>query len=167
MALIWWVFTFYRYNHGYTTQSIEPLYAEWFRRKMLFVWFIIIDRVQLIEIQIGTLISIYLAGFLGDVITHFKLPNFNDALHDEFMKWKHVPRYWPFVRGIHRFPVNSPHKGQWRGALISSLICVWINSWLNNRQAGNLRRYRANYDVIVINSTAVNSLRPSDAYMRR
>ena len=22
-----------------------------------------------------------------------------------------APRYWPFVRGIHRWPVNSPHKG--------------------------------------------------------
>ena len=37
--------------------------------------------------------------------------------HDEVIKWKHFPRYWPFVRGIHRSPVNSPHKGQWRGAL--------------------------------------------------
>ena len=37
--------------------------------------------------------------------------------HDDFIKSKHFPRYWPFVRGIHRSPVNSPHKGQWRGAL--------------------------------------------------
>ena len=32
--------------------------------------------------------------------------------HDDVIKWKHFPRYWPFVRGIHRSPVNSPHKGQ-------------------------------------------------------
>ena len=44
---------------------------------------------------------------------------------DDVIKWKHFPRYWPFVRGIHRSPVNSPHKGQWRGALIFSLICAW------------------------------------------
>ena len=44
--------------------------------------------------------------------------------HDDVIKWKHFPRYWPFVRGIHRSPVNSPHKGQWRGALMFSLICV-------------------------------------------
>ena len=31
--------------------------------------------------------------------------------HDEVIKWKHFSHYWPFVRGIHRFPVNSPHKG--------------------------------------------------------
>ena len=40
------------------------------------------------------------------------------------IKWKHFPRYWPFVRGIHRSLVNSPHKGQRRGALIFSLICA-------------------------------------------
>ena len=38
--------------------------------------------------------------------------------HDDVIKWKHFPRYWPFVRGIHRAPVNSPHKGQLRGALM-------------------------------------------------
>ena len=47
--------------------------------------------------------------------------------HDDVIKWNHFPRYWPFVRGIHRSPVNSPHKGQWRGALMFSLICAWIN----------------------------------------
>ena len=49
------------------------------------------------------------------------------ASHDDVIKWKHFPRYWPFVRGIHRSPVNSPHKGQWRGALMFSLICARIN----------------------------------------
>ena len=45
--------------------------------------------------------------------------------HDDVIKWKHFPRCWPFVRGIHRSsPVNSPHKGQWRGALMFSLICA-------------------------------------------
>ena len=38
--------------------------------------------------------------------------------HDDVIKWKHFPRYWPFVRGIRRWPVNYPHKGQWRGALM-------------------------------------------------
>ena len=65
--------------------------------------------------------------------------------HDDVITWKHFPRYWPFVREIHRSPVNSPHKGQWRGASMFSLICVWINGWVNNREAGDLRRYRAHY----------------------
>ena len=47
-------------------------------------------------------------------------------------------------------PVNSPHKGQWRRALMFSLICVWINGWVNNREAGDLRRYRAHSDVTVM-----------------
>ena len=63
--------------------------------------------------------------------------------------WKHFPRYWPFVRGIQRSPVNSPHR-QWRGALMFSLICAWINGWVNNREVGDLRRHRAHYDVIVM-----------------
>ena len=71
--------------------------------------------------------------------------------HDDVTKWKHFPRYWSFVRGIHRSPVNSPHKGQWRGALMFTLICARINGWVNNREAGDLRRNRAHYDVIVIN----------------
>ena len=71
-------------------------------------------------------------------------------LHDDVIKWKHFPRYWPFVRGIHRWPVNLPHKGQWREALMSSLICPWINGWIDNREAGDLRRNRAHYDVIVM-----------------
>ena len=59
---------------------------------------------------------------------------------------------FPFVRGIHRSPVNSPHKGQWRGALMFSLnlICVWINRWVKNREAGDLRRCRSHYDAIVM-----------------
>ena len=70
--------------------------------------------------------------------------------HDDVIKWKPFPRYWPFVRGIHRSPVNSPHKGQWRGALMFSLICARINGWVNNREAGDLIRYRAHYNVILI-----------------
>ena len=42
--------------------------------------------------------------------------------HDDVIKWKHFPRYRPFVREIHRSPLNSPHRGQWRGALLFSLI---------------------------------------------
>ena len=70
--------------------------------------------------------------------------------HDDVIKWKHFPRYWPFLRGIHRSPVNSPHKGQWDGALMFSLICAWINRWVNNHEAVDLRRYRTHYDVTVI-----------------
>ena len=75
---------------------------------------------------------------------------YSRRMHDDVIKWKHFPRNWPFVRGIHQSPVNSPHEGQWRGALMFSLICVWINDWVNNREAGDLRSYRAHYAVIVM-----------------
>ena len=52
-------------------------------------------------------------------------------------------------------PVTSPHLGQWRGALMFSLLCVWINDWVNNREAGDLRRHRGHYDVIVMASVCV------------
>ena len=70
--------------------------------------------------------------------------------HDDVIKWKHFPRNWPFVRGIHQSPVNSPHKGQWSGALMFSLICVLINNWVNNRGAGDLRHFHAHYDATVM-----------------
>ena len=56
----------------------------------------------------------------------------------------------PFVRGIHRSPVNSPHKGQWRGALMFSLIYAWTNGWVNNREAGDLRRYHVHYNATLM-----------------
>ena len=52
--------------------------------------------------------------------------------------------------GIHGSLVNSAHKGQWRRALKFSLICAWTNDWVNNRDAGDLRRHRANYDVTLM-----------------
>ena len=68
----------------------------------------------------------------------------------QITKWKHFPRYWPFVRRIHRSTVNSSHKGQWRGALMFSLIYAWIKGWVNNGEAGDLRRRHVRYDAIVM-----------------
>ena len=81
----------------------------------------------------------------GDEITH----------HDDVIKWKYFPRYWPFVREIHRSPVNSLHKGQWRRALMFSLTCAWIHGWVNNREAGVSRRYSAHYGVTVMTALRI------------
>ena len=88
---------------------------------------------------------------MWDAIIH-SWHNFNGGWtrHDDVIKWKHFPRNWPFVREIHRSPVNFPHKGQWRGALMFSLNYAWINDWVNNREAGDLRRQHGHYDVIVM-----------------
>ena len=70
------------------------------------------------------------------------------CMHDDVIKWKHFPCYWQFVPV--NSPVNSPHKGQWHGALMFTLICARINGWVNNCEAGDLRRHRAHYDFIIM-----------------
>ena len=96
------------------------------------------------------------------------------AFHADVIKWKHFARYWPFVRGIHRSPVNSPHKGQWRWALVFSLICTRINGWVYNREAGELRHHGAHYDVtamyppllgdLCVETLFVRSVPPTPSY---
>ena len=54
--------------------------------------------------------------------------------------------------------VNSPHKGQWRWALMFTLICARINDWVNNREAGDLRRLLDHYDVSVMRQFIANQL---------
>ena len=61
-------------------------------------------------------------------------------LHDDVIKCTYFQRKLPFMRGI----------GQWCGALMLSLICAWINDWVNNRRAGDLRRHRTRHDVTVM-----------------
>ena len=78
--------------------------------------------------------------------------------HDDVIKWKHFPHYWLFLQGIHRSPMNSPHKGQWHGALMFSLICAWINGWGNIREAGDLRRHHAHYGLIVMKTVQFNTI---------
>ena len=66
------------------------------------------------------------------------------STHDGVIKWKHFPRYWPFVRGIHRSPVSSPHKGQWRGAFMFSL-----KEWLSKQSWGWCSLWRHNNACIM------------------
>ena len=71
--------------------------------------------------------------------------------HDDVIKWKHFPRYWTFVRGIHRSRWMPRTKASDAG-LWCFLWCFlhWINDWVNNRQAGDLYRYPTHFDVIVM-----------------
>ena len=71
--------------------------------------------------------------------------------HDDVIKWKHFPRYWPFVWGIHRSPVNSTHRPVTHS--FDVYIDLLLNKWLSKQsRAGDLRRHRAHYDVIVMNN---------------
>ena len=76
------------------------------------------------------------------------------SLHHYISWWRHQMETFSALLAIcagnHRSPANSPHKGQWRGALMFSLICARINGWVNNGETGDLRSHRAHYDVIVM-----------------
>ena len=74
----------------------------------------------LIKISIFVLASILLYTVINK--NHAQVSRFDVLLYFPF---------WPFVLGIHRSPVNSPHKGQWRGALTFSLIYAWTISILH------------------------------------
>ena len=82
------------------------------------------------------------------------VPTLWDRLDTTDTWWRHqmetFPRHCPFLRRIHRSPVDSPHKGQWRRALMISLSCAWTNGWANRRNAGDLRRHRTHYAVTVM-----------------
>ena len=67
--------------------------------------------------------------------------------HDDVIKWK---PYWPLVRGTHRSPMYSPHKGHWREALMCSLICAWTHGWASNRDTSDFRHHDAQFEVIVM-----------------
>ena len=60
---------------------------------------------------------------------------------------------------------TGEHKGQWRGALMFSLTCVWINDWVNNGEAGDLRRYRAHYDVTIMQCMTLNDIHVAIMYI--
>ena len=85
--------------------------------------------------------------------------------------WRHQMETFSAVLAIcPGNPVNSQHKGQCRGALMFSLICVWINDSVKNREAGDLRWHRAYYDVIVMDNSVVpcrpiNAIKPSIIFM--
>ena len=74
--------------------------------------------------------------------------------HDDAIKWKYFPRNWPFVRetGTGDFPTQRPVTQSFNVVF----ICVWINGWVKNREAGDLRRHRGHYDVNVMWGTSFN-----------
>ena len=116
------------------------------------MWYIHKSNINLIEVAYHIFLNHILIDRQPRSTTYGVLKNRIHVriLHDDVIKWKHFPRNWPFVREIHRSPVNFPHKGQWRGALMFSLMYAWINDWVNNREAGDLRLQHGHYDVIVM-----------------
>ena len=81
---------------------------------------------------------------------------------DDVIKWK----YFRVTSHLWEWPVKSPHKGMWRGALKFSLLCDWTNVWVNNPDASDFRRHRAHYDVTVMGVIPVSVYIPGYARYR-
>ena len=91
------------------------------------------------------------------MVSTLLLHNHNGFVHNDVIKWKHFPRYWPFVREF-TGPGEFPTQSQWRGALMFTLIWARINCWVNTREAGDLRRYPAHCDVRVMSRVLLNQI---------
>ena len=175
MYAVWIVYNLLQL-HNLMLEGIKPLFIHpWINIRYHYH----IDKIFIQENYIALLVSthnsiastyrsceynIRCAHLLHDLIDYrarkINSRECNYSSHDDVIKWKHFPRYWPFVRRIHRSPVNCQHKGQWRGALMFSLICAWINAWLNNREDGDLMRHCADYDVMEISTLQMYVQRP-------
>ena len=139
-----------------TVNRYQPLVFLYLYR-LLDLW---IETLKAVNLYILTTLSMKWAGHWT-----FDLHHVSKIKHSmcEIVNWKYskdnnatmtssngnIVRYWPFVRGIHRSPVDDPHKGQWRGALMYSVICAWWKR-LNKRDTGDWRHHRVHYDVTVI-----------------
>ena len=112
----------------------------------LWLWFTDIDQTKIFELSIGPIEtnSCQITGFSRENTLNWEmsasLQLFN-IINDDVIKWKHFSGHWPFVRGSRRSPVNSPHRGLWRGAL------MFFYMHLNKRLSKQSRRHRAHYGV--------------------
>ena len=77
------------------------------------------------------------------------------CLHDDVNKWRHFPRYWPLC--------GEATGHRWIPCTKASDAELWCffdlrlkKGWVNNREAGDLRRHRAHYDITVINTIKKN-----------
>ena len=122
----------------YTGKTTSPY---WNDLQAFISWNFSIDLPNFMVIQLILLFSFYFAGYLCPFRSvsypNFKLMWWSDfhtfVFHDDVIKWKHFPRYWPFVRGIHRSPVNSPHKGQWRWRTFDVYFDLHLNKRLSKQ----------------------------------
>ena len=96
-------------------------------------------------------------GWTWSLLLSLLVPLLGTCIFYSESLWRHQTETFSaslaICAGISPIPVNSPQKGQWRGALMISLIYAWINGWINNGEGGDLRRHRTHYDVTVMNYT--------------
>ena len=69
------------------------------------------------------IVKYILLGLETKTIVIWEISNIRTK-HYDIIKWKPFPRYWSFVVGIHRSPVNSPDKGP----MMRTLMFLWCGS---------------------------------------
>ena len=119
-------------------------YIEEYMLLKIYVWSIVLHILSSCITKIPD--CLYISGCSIDLTLKLEC----SCHHDDVIKRKHLPRHWPFARGIRRSPVNFPHKGKWSGNLIFSLIGTWTNGWVINRNTDALRRHLVHYDVMIM-----------------
>ena len=92
---------------------------------------------------IYTYIYMYIRALYLNYISHVTHVKHITLFFKQKAWWRHQMETFPALLAI--CAGNSPHKGQWRGALTFSSICTYINGWVKNREAGDMRRHRAHY----------------------
>ena len=93
------------------------------------------------------LVNVFLCTMEIKATKHIWFTIYRKQSHDDVIKWKHFPIAGPLCGEL---TGKFPHKGQWGGALMLSLICAWTKCWVNNPNPDDLRRHRAHYDVTVM-----------------
>ena len=148
------------YKHKTVSQPVSRL-RIWVRHNMKcryqYMDYHYKDKTRLIFINKIAIHWKTVSIFRRELIAHFRKhcepsvrypAKFWSGYTQTFAWWRHQMETFSTLLAI--CAGNSPHKGQWRGALMFSLICARINGWVNNGEAGDLRRNRAHYDVIVM-----------------
>ena len=77
-----------------------------------------------------------------------------NIVHDDVIKCKKKKTFSTLLAiCAGNSPLTAQNQRRW--PLILSLICAWINGWVNNREAGDLRGHSAHYDVTVMHRSDI------------
>ena len=143
-------------NCNISTESSSSPWISWHNKKLSYMFYLTI-QISNISVWIYFVCIYSMMSYSQEPIENIRQMFWREwwkvEVHDNVIKWKYVPRYWPLVRRIHRSSVKSPHRGHWRGVLMFSLIYGWINGWVKNGEAGDLRRHGDHFDVIIMKNS--------------
>ena len=117
---------------GRTDRQAERsvLGAAWSQLTMMMIIVIMIMAI--------VMVIIYMFAEMYDTLAcHWGPPR--DDHHDDVIKWKHVPRYWPFVRGFHRSPVPRSFDVSLDLRLNKQLSRQWCGWWFETPSRPSLR----------------------------